>query len=376
MNKNKSMIYLFILIAIITLAIIFWAHYFLFSSLIKFLGINNYFYLNILKAIFIILPFSFIAASVIINRFSNIFTRLYYVISATWLGVLLYFTLACLLIYFILYLTKLFSFNLDPKPLALIFFITAIWVIGYGLYSAQNLRIKKIEIALTNLPEYWQGKTAVFISDLHLGVIENYEFAERLAKKIESLKPNLLFIGGDFYDGQKNIDLDRLAGYFSSLNIPEGKFFITGNHEEFGDNTKFINAIKDADIKFLNNEMVNIKGLQIIGVDYKSAYEKNNFSTILENLKIDKKQPSILLRHVPDKISIAVEHGISLMLSGHAHRGQLFPIQFIEHFLYHGFQYGLKKMDSTFVYTSSGAGTWGPPMRVLADPEIVQIFFN
>jgi len=254
--------------------------------------------------------------------------------------------------------------------------LAAVVVVIYGLAQAQNIRIKKLELALPNLPKNWQGKTAVWISDLHLGAIENYDFSYHVAKLTENLRPDILFIGGDFYDGQKNVNLTELAKIFSRLDIPLGKFFITGNHEEYANKADFLKAISDSGIVYLNNQLINLNGLQIIGVDYGTAYSRKNFADILANLKIDRNKPSILLRHVPDKIDVAAQFGVSLMLCGHAHKGQLFPVQYIEALLYNGFHYGLKKIGQTLVYTSSGAGTWGPPMRILADPEIVEIKFK
>jgi len=370
------MIYIFILAGIASLALIFLMHYFLFQALANFFNITGQIYLNTLKTVFILLPFGFILASILIARFSNIFVRLFYTIAASWFGIMLYFVLACLLAYFIIYLGKIFSFSINEKILIISLFLAATAVVIYGLVAAQNIKIKELNIALPDLPGEWQGKTAVFISDLHLGAIENYEFATRVAGQINDLRPDLLFIGGDFFDGQANVDLDRLAQIFSTIKTPSGKFFVTGNHEEFGNNAKYIDAITKAGINVLDNKIIEINGLQIIGVDYKSAYNKNDYEAILANLKINKNKPSILLRHVPDKMDVAPKFGISLELCGHAHKGQLFPVQIIEYFLYDGFQYGLKKSGSTIVYTSSGAGTWGPPMRILADPEIVKIKFE
>jgi len=370
------MIYLFILAAFVILTVIFAAHYFLFQTIVYFFNITSQIYLRILKTLFIFLPLSFILASILINRFSNIFVRLYYIIAASWFGILLYFVLACFLAYFIIFLGKLFSFNFNQKNLITGLFLIATAIIIYGIIAAQNIKIKELNIVLPNLPSEWRGKTAVFISDLHLGTIDNYEFAAKVSDQIDNLKPDILFIGGDFYDGQANVNLNRLAKIFSTIKTPLGKFFVTGNHEEFGDNTKFIDAITKAGINVLDNEIIEISGLQIIGVDYKSTYNKNDYETILKNLNIDKNKPSILLRHVPDKINVASKFGISLKLCGHAHGGQLFPVQIIEQILYKGFQYGLKKSGDTIVYTSSGTGTWGPPMRILANPEIVKIKFE
>ena len=369
-------IYLFILAAAAILATILWAHYFIFQTIVLFLGLANQAVLKILKAAFILLPLSFILASILIHYSFNAVVRFYYTLSAVWLGLALYLFSACLLIYLILFLAKPLSLKLNAKILTLALLAAAVAVTIYGLTQAQNIKIKKLELALPNLPASWQNKTAVWISDLHLGAIENYEFSRRVAKLIEGLRPDVLFIGGDFYDGQKNINLTELAEIFSGLEVPLGKFFITGNHEEYANKADFLKAIGDSGIVYLNNQLVDLDGLQIIGVDYGTAYSRKNFAAILANLKIDRSKPSILLRHVPDKIDVASQFGISLMLCGHAHKGQLFPIQYIEALLYNGFHSGLKKIGQTLVYTSSGTGTWGPPMRILADPEIVEIKFK
>jgi len=370
------MIYLFILAVAATLATILLAHYFIFQTIVLFLGLTNQAFLKILKAAFVLLPLSFILASILIHYFFNAIIRFYYTVSAIWLGLMLYLFSACALVYLILFLARHLSFNVNAKILTSLMLLAAVVVVIYGLAQAQNIRIKKLELALPNLPKNWQGKTAVWISDLHLGAIENYDFSYHVAKLTENLRPDILFIGGDFYDGQKNVNLTELAKIFSRLDIPLGKFFITGNHEEYANKADFLKAISDSGIVYLNNQLINLNGLQIIGVDYGTAYSRKNFADILANLKIDRNKPSILLRHVPDKIDVAAQFGVSLMLCGHAHKGQLFPVQYIEALLYNGFHYGLKKIGQTLVYTSSGAGTWGPPMRILADPEIVEIKFK
>lgn len=370
------MAYAFIIAAAIALAVSVSAHYLVFHTLVIYLKIANPAYLNPLKIIFAALSVSFIIASILISYFSNFLVRIFYTISAVWLGLLFYLFLACLLIYFSLFLGRIFSLNINPMALTIILLLAAVAVAGLGLLRARDIKIKILDMALPNLPREWRGKTAVYLSDLHLGQIDSHKFAGRVAKLVNSQHPDLLLIGGDFYDGQTNSDLEALAREFAAIKAPMGKYFITGNHEEFGDSSQFISALTRAGLVFLNNQLVNINGLQLIGVDYRSAYSRKNFSQILKNLNINKNAPSILLRHVPDKIEVAAANGVSLMLCGHAHNGQLFPVQFIDRLLYGKFYYGLNNSGAAQVYTTSGAGTWGPPLRILADPEIVLIKFK
>jgi hypothetical protein len=97
---------------------------------------------------------------------------------------------------------------------------------------------------------------------------------------------------------------------------------------------------------------------------------------ILNGIKINPTLPAILLKHSPTNLDIAHKKGITLQLSGHTHKGQIFPINFITALVYHGYDYGFKKFKDLQIYTSSGAGTWGPPMRVGNIPEIVVIKFE
>jgi uncharacterized protein len=99
------------------------------------------------------------------------------------------------------------------------------------------------------------------------------------------------------------------------------------------------------------------------------------FRSILQKAWLDPKRPSILLAHAPDQLRIAEEEGISLQLSGHTHRAQFFPWTWITFRIHGPFVYGLKRLGRLLVCTTSGSGTWGPPMRLGAAPELVLIHF-
>ena len=121
---------------------------------------------------------------------------------------------------------------------------------------------------------------------------------------------------------------------------------------------------------------IDLDGLQIIGVDYRDSRREEQFKAILQKIGIDRYRPSILLKHAPFDLKVADENGISLQLSGHTHQGQVFLFRFITSRIYQGYDYGLRKFGDLLVYTSSGAGTWGPPMRLDTVPEIVAITFQ
>ncbi len=237
------------------------------------------------------------------------------------------------------------------------------------------IRTTRISLELPNLPAPWKGKTAVWVSDTHLGQVRNHRFAQHIANTIQNLGPDIVFIGGDLYDGGEAMDLNHMIRPFSQISSPYGTYFITGNHEEFYDNTPYLRAVRQAGIRVLYNEMVELDGLQIIGVDYLDSRNQEQFKTLLQKMGIDRQKPSLLLKHTPFDLEVTRDQGITVQLSGHTHQGQVFLFRFITFQVYKGYDYGLKRFGDLLVYTSSGTGTWGPPMRLDTKPEIVVIKF-
>ena len=115
--------------------------------------------------------------------------------------------------------------------------------------------------------------------------------------------------------------------------------------------------------------------LQIVGVDYHDSIKADRFQTVLQRAQIQPDRASILLSHSPHALLIPAKAGISLQLSGHTHGGQIFPFTWFTRRIFGAYTYGLKRFGEMWVYTTTGAGTWGPPMRVGTRPEIVLIEF-
>jgi predicted MPP superfamily phosphohydrolase len=365
----------FVLFVGIVQSILFLGHWFLYRTLVRFFGVTNPAKLLTLKVVLGLLSVSLVLTSFLAFRYSNVLVRCLYATAASWLGILYLFILASMLCWIFYGLAKLIHFPLDRKILIEILIGFALVASLYGFINAGMIRMTRISIQLPHLPEKWKGKTAVWVSDTHLGQVRGYVFAQHLAAKIESLHPDIVFIGGDLYDGVA-VDLDKTIEPFSKISTPYGTYFITGNHEEFSDSTPYLQAVRRAGIKVLYNEKVELDGLQIIGVDYRDSRKEEQFRTILQRVGIDPHKPSILLKHAPLNLQVAREQGISLQLSGHTHQGQAFLFRWITSKVYRGYDYGLKWFGNLLVYTSSGAGTWGPPMRLDTKPEIVVITFR
>ena len=364
----------FIFIAIVQ-SILFLGHWFLYRTLTGFLGLVNPAVLWALRIALGLLSVSLVLTSLLAFRYDNLPVRLLYTGAASWLGILYLLILAAALSWIFCILAGLFHFPLDRKILIQILIGIALIASLYGFINAAVIRVTRISLQLPNLPVSWKGKTAVWVSDTHFGQVLNLHFAKRIARMVKDLHPDIVFIGGDLYDGQ-SVDLDKVIEPFSRLSAPQGIYFVTGNHEEFSDSTRYLQAVRRAGIRVLSNEQAEIDGLQIIGVDYRDSRTDEQFRKILQKMGIDRHKPSILLKHAPFGLEVSREQGISLQLSGHTHHGQLFLFRFITSRVYHGYDYGLKWFGDLLVYTSSGAGTWGPPMRIDTTPEIVLITFK
>lgn len=364
----------FVIFITIIQSILFLGHWFLYKTLLHFFGVSSPAKLLALRLILGLLSVSLVLTSFLAFRYSNLLVRCLYTAAASWLGIFYLFVLASILCWALYGLAKVFDFPLDKKILFEILIGMALMASLYGFINSGVVRTTRISLQLPHLPGQWKGKTAVWVSDTHLGQIRNYGFAQHIASKIQRLHPDIVFIGGDLYDGQA-VDLDKVIEPFSKISASHGIYFVTGNHEEFSDNTPYLNAVRRAGIRVLYNEMIDLDGLQIIGVDYRDATREEPFRSILKKMGIDPHKPSILLKHAPLHLQVAQEQGISLQLSGHTHQGQVLLFRFITSQVYQGYDYGLKWFGNLLVNTSSGAGTWGPPMRIDTKPEIVVITF-
>ena len=351
------------------------AHWFIFHTLVAFLPFSPNGERSLAIVLFL-LGISFVVAALLSFRLSNALVELIYKLAAIWLGVLNFiFWAACLC-----WLTRLvFVLTQNDSPLtrkltAATLFGLAIVTSLYGMLNARRIRERRLTVTLPNLPSSWRNRSALLISDMHLGHINRAGFARRIAAIARRLDPHIVLIAGDLFDGSK-ADPDRIAGPLFQLDPPYGIYFSGGNHEDFGDPDLYEAALSRAGIRVLHNQRIDVDGLQLIGVSYADSTRPMQFRSFLDGLHLNGGPASILLNHVPTRLPIAEVAGISLQVSGHTHGGQIFPFTWITRRAFGKFTYGLHRFGKLQVLTSSGAGTWGPPMRVGTAPEVVLITF-
>jgi predicted MPP superfamily phosphohydrolase len=322
-----------------------------------------------------ILSVSFLITSLLAFRYTNPLLRWLYTVAAIWLGAASFLFFAACACWVIYGAVRLAGLNLNGRVLDVAVFGTAAAISAYGVINAAWTRVRRVSIKLPNLPASWRGRTAALISDMHLGHVKNTRFARRMTAMINKLKPDMVWIAGDLYDGTA-VDAIRAASPLKDLRPPLGTFFVEGNHEEFRDPAKYLEAVRASGVRVLNNEKADIDGLQILGVPYRHATHEGHFRSVLEAIGIDQDRASVLLTHAPDHVAVAEAAGVGLQVSGHTHLGQFIPYTWIAARIYQEFVYGLNRIGKMLVYTSSGAGTWGPPLRVGSQPEIVLFEFE
>jgi len=354
---------------------LFLAHWFLYETWEFFWGVPVASKSSPLPIVLAVLSVSFVLASLLAWRSSHVVVRVLYTVSAVWLGTLSFCFLAACLCWASYGIARLLGLHPDRRELVIVFFAIALLASLYGIVNAAWTRVRRVSVTLPNLPASWRGRVAALVTDTHLGHVRGFRFMRRIVTTLTRLRPDIVFIAGDMYDGTV-ARVRELAQPWARLAAPMGAFFVLGNHEQFSDSAKYLDAVEHSGVRVLNNEKVTVDGLQIVGVHYSDSTNDDHFRSVLRHADVDRDRASILLTHAPDRLKIAEEEGFSLQLSGHTHGGQFFPFTWITSRMYGKFVYGLQRLGNLIVYVSYGAGTWGPPLRLGTTPEIVLIQFE
>ncbi len=245
---------------------------------------------------------------------------------------------------------------------------------GVGFIQAKEIVVTRYTVTLPNAPASWHGKTAAMISDTHFGLINYKKFSNKIVNKILALKPDFVLHAGDFYDGPI-VDTTPITESWKKLTSQMPLFYTPGNHEAYGDYTMFVDSVRAAGATVLDDKVVEYDGVQIVGVLYRDGKENPAVDEALGALSIDPAKATILINHPPTAFSIPEKYGVNLIVSGHTHRGQFWPLCYINHKIYGAYDYGMHKYNDMVSITSDGIGTFGPPMRLYNKPEIVLIDF-
>jgi uncharacterized protein len=362
-----------LLFLILAIAILFGSHYFLYFSIIRFFSVTDTSAKIVLIGILFSLAISFILSSTLAHWRDNVLTREFYFISGFWLGLLTNLVLLFAIAWLGIWLFHLLDKDPDLPITGGIFIFLAITFSIYGTWNALHPQIKSISVTIPGLSDEWHGKKIVQLSDLHLGHIYRQKFMQSAVKKINAENPEMIVITGDLFDGMDG-SIDSLVKPLDEARPSKGIYFITGNHETYLGIDKALSALSKTKVTTLKDQVVDIDGLKLIGINYPAQGEKKDIVAMIQSLQPSYLgQPNILLYHSPVEIAKISTLGINLELCGHTHKGQLIPFGFITSLIYKGYDHGLFPMGDYTLYVTNGTGTWGPTMRTGNTPEIVSI---
>jgi predicted MPP superfamily phosphohydrolase len=305
---------------------------------------------------------SFAAAMGLRTSISCLATKGYYYAAATWLGFLIFFMFAS-----IVYDVAGWFVDFDRAIVAPAFIVATAVLVFVSLAIPYFVVLREIEIP-SGKPG--PGLKILHMSDIHVGATHGPESLGKLVRMANDAKPDLVLITGDLADSPMRPSDNPFAA-LDGLHAPA--FFCIGNHEYYAGIEEVSGMLAKTKVRVLRNEAATVGDVQVIGLDYGGAAEVKEH---LPRLPIDRSKYVILMFHQPDGFYEASAAGVDLMLSGHTHGGQFFPFTGINRLVWGREYRGLHKIGDMHLYTSTGAGTWGPPMRLGTRSEIALIKVN
>jgi len=249
---------------------------------------------------------------------------------------------------------------------------------AYGYFEAKKLCIERLTVRTSKLPDGVSKIRIAQISDLHLGVLVKDQILNRVIEIIDDERPDLVVSTGDLVDGVVR-HIEHYAERLKAIHPRLGKFAVLGNHEIYGGLKNTTKFIADSGFTLLRGEGTTIENvLNIAGMDFAGGEAKR----INKNLP-ETKEWEVLSALSRDKFTLLLKHRsdieekslglFDLQLSGHTHKGQIFPISLVILFMFQYISGFTQLFKGSAIYVSRGAGTAGPPIRVFSKPEVTVI---
>lgn len=340
----------------------------------------------IYAVIFVVVAYGYILAKVLYKFLHPTAYDILLGIGAVWFAFLVYFLLSILLIDIVRLFDSWFQFlpSYIGNNYEFVKRVTAITVIAIaglivllGNLNKRDIQIRNLEITIPKGESKLDKLNIVMASDIHLSPIDGEKLLVEIVDKMNSLNPDIILLAGDIVDDKAKVLDDRNIGEsFRKLKSKYGIYSINGNHEFINEVESCVKYAEKFGIKFLRDSYVMIdNSFYIVGREDSAMpqFTGNQRKSLGEIVKdIPDNYPKILLDHTPFKLEQAEQNNIDLQLSGHTHHGQIWPGNLITKMIYE-LSWGYAQKGKTHYYVSSGAGTWGPPVRTGSSSEIVNI---
>jgi hypothetical protein len=250
--------------------------------------------------------------------------------------------------------------------------------VAWGAWNATRLRTVDLDLRIPRKSGASERLTVVAVSDLHLGALVGPSRLEKVVGRINTLEPDIVLFAGDIVDETVTEAIEaKLGGIMRRLKAPLGLFACPGNHEFFSGLERNLACLRSCGITVLQDEAVEVAGtMTLLGRRDPSSLaageKRRAIGAILSGNGAPADLPIVVLDHQPVRLEEAAEAGVALQISGHTHDGQMFPIDLINGLIYE-LNWGYLRKGDTQYYVTSGAGTWGPPVRIGSRAEVVRI---
>jgi len=336
--------------------------------------------------VFIVVAYGYVFSKLLYKFLPPLVYDIWLGVGAIWFAFLVYFILTLLLIDIIRLLDSWFSFlpsfiqnnhEQTKKITALVVIAFVGLIVLLGNLNKRDITVKNLELQFPKGDGKLTELNVVAASDLHLSPIDGERLLSRIIDKMNTLNPDIVLLAGDIVDDKAEILEQRKIGEsFRRLNPKYGVYNINGNHEFINEVEASVKYAEHLGIKVLRDEYILIDssfyviGREDVAMKQFTGKDRKSLEQIINS--IDSNIPKILLDHTPVKLEQAEKNRIDLQLSGHTHHGQIWPANIITNMIYE-VSWGYLKKGKTNYYVTSGAGTWGPPVRTGSKSEIVNI---
>ena len=299
-----------------------------------------------------------------------------------WMGILFLFCsisvlidIYRLIIYFIGSNKSYYEILLTAKLRLFIPLFASAAICIYGIFEADNIRLEKVIVKTSKLPAGINQLKIAQISDVHLGLIVREYKLNKILEQVKKADPDIFVSTGDLVDA----DTTKLDKYIDALNEVKpryGKYAVTGNHEFYFGLAKALDFTQKSGFTILRAQSADVANIiTVAGVDDHTAESSDEDKSLKEKellSSLDQKKFILFLKHRPSIKKNAIGF-FDLQLSGHTHKGQIFPFRLFTRIFFKYTGGNLYKIMNSYIYVSNGSGTWGPPIRFLAPPEVTLI---
>lgn len=247
-----------------------------------------------------------------------------------------------------------------------------------GAWNATRLRTVGLDLGVPRMAGAADRLTVVVASDLHLGTLVGPSRLEKVVDRINSLNPDVVVLPGDIVDESVTEEIEaNLSGIMRRVRAPRGLYAAIGNHEVYSGLERNVACLRACGVMVLQDEAVEVAGaIVLVGRRDRDSLgpgeRRLSIDGILSKCGSRRDLPVVVLDHRPEHLEEAEQAGVALQISGHTHDGQVFPFGLINRFVYE-LNWGYLRKGGTQYYVTSGAGTWGPPVRVGSRAEIVRL---